>query len=140
MRRRFAVFPCGVALRGADLTAELLRHELAAIADAEDGNAQRKDCRIHVRCAFIIDAVRPTGEDNTGRVERADFLHSGRIGLQLAVDVLLSHAAGNELVVLSAEVQNQDFLLHRFSSKAKRERLKGYRKPFETPLSQQKRV
>ena len=91
------------------MPAELLRHKLAAVADAEDGNAQREYRRIDTGRVRGIDTVRPAGKDDACRVEGADFLHSGGIGLQLAVDVLLPHTAGNELIILAAKVQNQDF-------------------------------
>ena len=53
-----------------------------------------------------INAVGATGEDNTGGLFLPDGLHGLGIGHDLAVNVALTHTAGDKLVVLAAKVHN----------------------------------
>ena len=93
---------------GLDLAAERPRPELTAVADAEDRDAEIKELRADMRGCGIIDAVRSAGEDDTGRVQCPDLLYGCLLALDLAVDTALAHAACDELVVLTAEVENDD--------------------------------
>ena len=104
VRDRLAVFARRALLRGADAPTELMRHELTAVADAEDRYAQREQRRVDLRRAGGVNAVRPAGKDDAGRPERADRVERHGIGMQLAVHTALAHAARDELIVLSAEV------------------------------------
>ena len=56
------------------------------------------------------------GEDDADGVSGPDGLQRGGIGLHLAVDAALPDPAGNELIVLSAEVQHDDSLVRQGNS------------------------
>jgi hypothetical protein len=59
----------------------------------------------------IVDAVGSAGEDDADGVNAFDLVQSGiGVGLDLAVDAAFADAARDELVVLAAEIQNDDFL------------------------------
>ena len=121
-----AVFAGRAVLRGRDLTAERLGHELAAVADAEDRYAQREDGGIDLRGGGIIDAVRAAGEDKALGLHGLELLQRGRVGLDLAVYIALTDTAGDELVILPAKVQNEN----RFHAHSSRKT-----KPFSSALS-----
>ena len=114
--RRLAVFARGVVLRGRDAPAEHLRHQLAAVADAEDRHAQSKQAGIDLRRVRQIHAVRPAGENDADGIKAPDLLKRHIVGMQLAIDLLLTHAAGDQLVVLPAEVEDQNLLHSLFFS------------------------
>ena len=126
VRLRAAVFAGRAVLRGRDLAAECLGHELAAVADAEDRHAQREDGGIDLRGGGIIDAVRAAGEDKALGLHGLELLQRGRVGLDLAVYIALTDTAGDELVILPAEVQNEN----RFHAHSSRKT-----KPFSSALS-----
>ena len=50
------------------LPAEMMRHELHPVADAEHRDAQRKNLRIKLRRAALINTRRPAGEDDAVRL------------------------------------------------------------------------
>ena len=108
---RLAVFPGGVVLGGGDLAAQAVGDQLTAVADAKNGDAQLENGRVHMGRALFVDAVGAAGEDETDGGEAADLLQGQIVGLDLAVNVAFAHPAGDQLVVLAAEIQDQDFLL-----------------------------
>ena len=95
VRLRAAVFAGRAVLRGRDLTAERLGHELAAVADAEDRHAQREDGGIDLRGGGIIDAVRAAGEDNTFRLNFFDLFDVCFVRINLTVNVALTYTSCN---------------------------------------------
>ena len=107
-----AVLPGGILLRGSDLTAQRMRHQLAAVANAENGNPQPEHFRVNVGRFLQIHAVGAAGENDAHGRKGADLVQGCGVGLDLAVDILLPHPPGDQLIVLSAKVQNQDFFLH----------------------------
>ena len=96
----------GVA--GRYLAAEGVAHELCAIADAEDRDPQVEDLLADVRGLLVVDTVGTAGEDDADRLARGELLEGGLVALDLAVDTALTHAPRDELVVLTAEVQDDD--------------------------------
>ena len=110
-RLRFSVFPRGILLRSRDLAAEVMGDQLTAIADTEDGQTQFKNCRIDLRRAFSVDALRAAGKNKADRLELHQLRQRRGTGLDLAVYVILTHTARDQLVVLSAKIQNNDALL-----------------------------
>ena len=106
-----AVFP-GVVFPGlGDDTAQGVGHQLAAVANAQHGDAHFKNLLGQGRGAFCVNAVGAAGKDDADGVKGPDGLHGGLAGgMDLAVHVTFPHPAGNELVVLTAEVQDQNFL------------------------------
>ena len=96
-----------------DLPARHPGHQLMPIADAEDRNAQIKDCRIIMRRGRVIHAVRSAGKDDAPVARGANLVWSDFvIRPDLREHMLLPHAAGNEQVILPAEVQHKDCFLH----------------------------
>lgn len=106
--QRLAIFAGGRFRRCCNGAAQRICHELASIADAKNGDAERKKRRVHVRGNRFINALRAAGENDA---DGGDFFDLGRgdgAGLDLAVHVLLAHTAGDQLAVLRAKVQNQN--------------------------------
>ena len=97
-----------------DPAAQHMGHELHAVADAEHRHAEPEDRGIAFPAVLGIDAVRAAGEYHA-REPVAKYPLDGGIGREkLGKDALLAHPAGDELVILGAEVQN-DYSFHWFS-------------------------
>ena len=110
IRLRLAVLPGGILRGRHNAAAQIVGQELAAVANAEDGNPQLENLRVRLRGRGIIHAVGTAGKDNADGVQRLDFLKGCGIGLDLAVYAAFPDAAGNELVILAAEIQNKNHL------------------------------
>ena len=97
----------------ADMTAQQVHHQLAAVADAQHRHAPAEDLGVDGGRILQINAVGAAGEDNALGILGLDDRKIGFIGIDLAVDIIFSDAAGNQLIVLSAKVQHDDsFMLH----------------------------
>ena len=92
-----------------DFAAQHPGHQLRAVAYAQHGNAQIEYGRIVMRRFLQIDAVRAAGEYDALAVRARDFLERRGVGHDFTVDVLIAHAARNQLVILPAKVQHDDF-------------------------------
>ena len=94
-----------------DLAAELLRHRLLAVADAEHRHAGLIERRRRQRRARLVHRGRTAGEDH------ALGAHVGEGGLRLLVrhdlgiDAFLAHAPGNQLRDLRAEIDDQNLIV-----------------------------
>ena len=107
---RFAVFTLRCT---ADMTAQQVHHQLAAVADAQDGHTPVEDLRVDRRGILQIDAVGAASEDDALRVLGLDQCQIRLVGIDFTVDIVLADAAGDQLVVLAAEIQNDHgFVLH----------------------------
>ena len=106
-----AVFP-GVVFPGlGDDTAQGVGHQLAAVANAQYGDAHFKNLLGQGRGAFCVNTVGAAGEDDADGAKGPNVLYGGLAGgMDLAVHMTFPHPAGNELIVLTAEVQDQNFL------------------------------
>src|SRR5216684_8732275 len=62
------------------------------------------------RRALLLHAERAAGEDDAPGAEGFHLLEGHRAGVDLAVDVQLPHAPGDELRVLRPEVEDEDLL------------------------------
>ena len=93
------------------LAAEQMAHQLHAVTDAEDGNAELKDGRVDGRGVFFVDAGRAAGEDDAGGLQFAHALGRDVVPDDLAEDVLLAHPAGDQLTVLRAEIEDENTFL-----------------------------
>ncbi len=91
-----------------DGPAEALRHELEAVAHAEDGDAGLEECTVDTGGALLVHGRGAAGEDDRRRVlgEHLGDRHGARH--DLAVDPGLADATGDELGVLRTEVDDQD--------------------------------
>src|SRR5205085_2955608 len=92
-----------------DGAAQQLGHQLQAVADAEDRDAELEHPRVDQRRAFLLPPVGTAGKDDAARGEGLDLLERHRAGVDLAVDVQLADAAGDQLRVLRAEIEDEDF-------------------------------
>ena len=91
----------------ADAAAKRVARQLHAVADAEHRNAEAEERRIAPRRAFVVHARRAPGEDDAPRSQFADPRRRDVVADDLAVDVLLADAAGDQLGVLRAEVEHE---------------------------------
>ena len=91
-----------------DVAAELVGHQLGAVADAEDGDPAGPDGRIRPRGARVVDRVRAARQDDRARAAALELVEGRVERQQLRVDVELAHAAGDELGELAAEVEDDD--------------------------------
>ena len=96
-----------------DGAAEVARHELHAVADAERRDAEREDRRVELGRAVRIHRRRAAGEDERGRVPRRDLRGREPVPDELRVDARLAHAPRDQLAVLAAEVDDEDRALLR---------------------------
>ena len=92
-------------------TAELMDHQLLAVADAENGQTQLENGIVERGGVRLKHRRGAAGEDDGGGVKSADVVHRHGVGLDLAVDAAFTHAARDEQIVLPAEIQYQ-YLFH----------------------------
>src|SRR5438105_15440327 len=90
-----------------DAAAELGRHRLHAVADAEHRSALRPNGCRRARCVALRDAVWSAGKHDAARREGAYEIIAHIVGMDLAVDVQLAKTAGDQLRVLRTEVEDQ---------------------------------
>ena len=65
-----AVFASGTEFH---LAAEMVRHQLHSVANSQHRNAERKNLRIGVRCAFVVNAGRTAGKNDALSVSARRF-------------------------------------------------------------------
>ena len=98
-------------MAGLDLAAELDRHRLLAIADAEHRHAGLEDRRRRQRRVLVEHRSRTAGQDDAFRLHLA----KGGFGFlerhDFAIDFLFAHATGNELRDLRAEIDDQNLVV-----------------------------
>ena len=94
---------------GINAPAETVCHELRAVADPEDRDAKREYAVIYRRRAFSVSALRPSRKYYSVRSKLlyGRCVHFIKI-MYFRIDSAFSDAAGNQLVVLSAEVYYKD--------------------------------
>ena len=79
-----------------------------AVADAEDRHAQLVDLVADARRVRVVAGRRTARQDDPARRQLADARHRQVEGVDLRVDLLLAHAARDELGVLPTEVEDED--------------------------------
>ena len=94
--------------RAVDTAAELERHELRAVTDAERRHAELEQRRIDAGRVVGVDGRRAAAEHERVRVPGAHRLGRDRVADELGVDAALAHAPRDQLRVLAAEVENED--------------------------------
>jgi len=92
----------------AHLPAERPRHRLEAVADPEHGHAGLEEGGIDGGGAVGVHGRGPPGEDDRRRLAPEHLGQRHRVGHDLGVHARLTHAAGDELGVLGAEVDDED--------------------------------
>ncbi len=91
-----------------DAPAEILGHELHAVADAEDRHAEVEQARIDPGRALRVDGGRPAREDERARVAAPYLLGGDPVRDELRVHTTLAHASRDQLRVLAAEVDDEN--------------------------------
>ena len=97
-------------ITGDNFAAELVRHELQSVADAEHRNAEMQHALIGGWRVVIVNRAWASGQDDAGRIVLLHFRQRGGTGEDYGKDVLFADAARNELGVLRAEVEDDDRL------------------------------
>ncbi len=92
--------------------AELRRHRLHAVADAQYRNAQLEDPIGRFRRGVLVYGGRAAREDDAARSEVADEGLADVEGMQLAIHLRLPDPARDQLRVLRAEVEDEDLVAH----------------------------
>jgi hypothetical protein len=92
---------------GLDAAAEVLRHQLHPVADAEHRHPELVQAGVDVRGVLRIDRGRSAGEDHRGRVLRPQRVGGRPVADELRIDTRLADAAGDQLRVLAAEVDDE---------------------------------
>ena len=108
MNFRFPVFARFSAL---NLSAEDIAHKLSPIANAEHRNSEPEYFFRAFRSVISIHTAWSAGKNNSNRIFCLNFFNCTRIGKNLAINIMLTHAARNELVILSAEIDYDHCLL-----------------------------
>ena len=93
--------------RPLDTPAEIERHQLRAVTDAERRDAELEDAGIDARRVLRVDRRRAAGEDHRVRVSRADLLRRHLVRDELGVHARVAHASRDQLCVLTTEVEHQ---------------------------------
>ena len=106
-----AVFPGAALLGRAHPAPQQVGHELAAVADAQNGRPPGENGRVHLGRAVQIHRTGPPGENDADGLHGPQLLQRRGVGLHLAVYPALPHPAGDELVILPAEIQHDHSLM-----------------------------
>ncbi len=93
-----------------NFAAQVVRHKLHAVTDAQNRNAQIENAGIGLIVGFV-NGIRAAGKDDAFRIEGFDFVQRHIERMQLAVNMGFTHTAGDKLGNLRAEVEDEDFVL-----------------------------
>src|SRR5215472_4080511 len=96
-----------------DLAAQLRAHRLHAVANAEHRHPEPKDDLGRARRGGFGQRGRPARQYDCTRRKIADALLGDRERMDLAVNAVLAHAAGDQLRDLAAEIEDQNLIHHR---------------------------
>ena len=102
-----AVLAMGGAL---DAAAQLVGHHLHAVADPQHRHAEREQLGRRGGRSLLVDALRAAREDDADGAAAADLRDRQIERVDLAVDPVLAHPAGDELGELAAEIQDENGL------------------------------
>ena len=92
-------------------------YQLIPITDAKNGNTDLQNGGIKVWGCRVIDTVGATGKDDALVSGFLDFRHSDFVvRLDFGIHLMLPYPPCNELVILSAEIQDKNFFFHRDTS------------------------
>src|SRR5688572_18224717 len=94
--------------RAAHLPTQHLRHQLHAVANAQQRDAKLEDLRVAPRRSCLRDAHWPAGEDDPGSVRSPELLNRCVERDDLGVDRELTQTTSDELRVLRTEIQDEN--------------------------------
>ncbi len=110
-RRPFHLYVCMPVLTDRSRlysSAQTVCNQLRTVTDSQNRNARLKYFFLIMRRSFIINAVRPACEDNPFRIHLLYLLKAQRVRMHLTIYIAFSDSARNQLIILSAKVQNDD--------------------------------
>ena len=102
------------ALRAARLNraARHICYELSAVADAEHGDTRVEYLGRKVGRSGVVDAVRSACKYYSDIARRLYLLDGyAAVRFYLGIDIVLTHAARDELIVLTAEIEHKHFFM-----------------------------
>ena len=102
---RLPEFGCA---RPLDDAAELERHQLHSVADAERRDPELEHVAIHPRRIVGVHRGGPAGKDQRVRIPRPHLLRADRVRHELRIHARLAHAARDQLRVLPTEIDDED--------------------------------
>ena len=93
-----------------------LGHELHAITKTKYRDSQFKYIRFYLRSIFFIHTSRAACKNNSLRLQLLDFCYGFMIRIYFTVYMIFTDTTCNELIVLSAKIDNNDkfFVIHYF--------------------------
>ena len=95
-------------VRPLDGASQLLRHQLRPVTDAERRHAELEKPGVDEWRVVGVDRGRPAGEDERRRIALSDVARRDFVADELGVHATLAHAPGDELRVLTAEIEDED--------------------------------
>src|SRR2546423_2218145 len=90
------------------LAAEMMRHQLHPVANPQHRNSQRKNLRIGMRRARVVNARGPPRENNSFRRQLRDFPRRNVELDDLRINLAFADPSRDDLGVLRTEIENQD--------------------------------
>ena len=81
-------------------------HELHAIAETKDGDAEMEDFCFNLRCIIFIDAARTTGKDDALGLKFFNLCNCFVIRVYFTVYVVFTDAPCNKLVILTTKIDD----------------------------------
>ena len=105
MQHSRAVF---AAIAEFHLASEVMRHQLHPVADPQDRDSERKDRRVGVGSAFVINAGGSSREQDSFRLERRYFISRDIEADDLRINLTFADAARDYLGVLRAEIEDEN--------------------------------
>jgi hypothetical protein len=91
-----------------DLSAEFPRDPLHAVADSQDRDTESEDAGIALGGLFVVDGAWTAGKDDAGGLEFFQGFQGRGTGKNGGEDLLFANAPGDELGVLTAEIEHYD--------------------------------
>jgi hypothetical protein len=86
----------------------MMGKKLQAVTDSEDRQSQGQHAWVSGRCIRVIDRAGTSREDQSDGMMGLDFGERSATREDYREDILLSYAAGYELSVLAAKIQDDD--------------------------------
>ena len=103
MQRRLAVFgPAG----GHHRPAQLLHHQLHAVADPQHRDAQVPQGRVAAGCAFFVDRAGAAAEDDPLRGQSPQLLGGDGVRQHEGEHLRFAHPAGDQLGILGTKIKD----------------------------------
>ena len=131
-------FAASLLRRLEHLASQVMDNKVQAIADPQDGQAQRENPRVRGRSIRVVDRGGATGEDQPKGTLRLNLGDRGGTRQHNREDILFSNTASDQLGILGAEVEDEDAVLvdvgHKFSSKLQGARSKKAKSKYQARL------